>query len=220
MSADDKRPAWVRNAQAFEDLAEQSFPAITPAESPSLPPARAPTAVVSTLLTQASASGGREVQLVDGGRRYRVSSGPAAGKARVAVGAVNISGPGAKPVGLRLPAALMERLTQKTLGQISAAITALLVHALDRLTEQQLNLVWDQDENWRTEPGTGRVETGRREITGPAHRATQRYPGALLALIDERRVGARPATFAALLAYGLDDVEARGLEIGLRVEAA
>jgi hypothetical protein len=212
------KPVWMRNAQAFEELAEQSFPATAGGANVVPAAVNAPTAVVTELMSQASANGQREVQLLDGTRRYRVSARP--GKARVAAGAVNISGPTAKSVSLRLPQTLVDRLASMTLGQVSAAVTALLVHGLDRLAEQQLNLVWDRGEDWRTEPGTGRVETGCREITEPAHKAAQRYPGALLALMDERRVGPRPATVAALLAYALDDIEARGLELGLRVEAA
>lgn len=210
----DNRPAWMRNAQAFEDLAEQAFPASTvpAAPAPALPPA-----AVASLSPLANAQGGREVHLVDAERRYRVLSAP--GKARVAVGAIDVSGASAKSVSLRLPAALIERVTNKTLGQVSAGVTALLVHALDRLASEQLNLVWDQGEDWRTEPGSGQVETGAREISGAsAQKLAQRYPGALLTLIDARRIGPRPATVAALLTFALDDIDARGLELSLRVE--
>lgn len=216
------KPAWMQNTSAFEAIAAQTMSAVAPpavVEPEQVPMAAA---VQVALGATTSLAGGREISLDDAGRRYvlHVSDDTQREAGRVVVGALTIGGPSVRTLGLRMPNPLLGRIDARLRGARPAGTTALLVYALDRLTEARLDLVYD-DGAVRTVPGTGRIDSGAAQITNAgSKKLAQGYPGALVDLIDSRRDGPWPATIVALLTYALDSFDEEPCELRLRVEQA
>lgn len=211
----DARPSWMQNADAFEAIAAQTMAAVSPApEAVAVVPAKAGVALL--LRDTGDASQERVVGIQDGVRNYALHES-ASETARVIVGALTIAGADAQTISVRMPAVLLLRLDARVRGNRAAGTTALLLYALNRLTQANENLVYD-DGAVRTEEGRGRIDSGAARIPELGSRKlAQSYPGALVSLIDSRRDGPWPATLVALLMYALDEIEARPCELRLRV---